>query len=81
MDLKMPLEALEAVYDLLESESEFDMPILLLISFGKNSYMTLLFQVQHSTSRYQLQKFTVYGERSPYCYNTSHQHKFCFIKH
>jgi hypothetical protein len=71
MDLKTPLEALEAIYDLLESESEFDMLIFLLIFFVGNSYATLVFQAQHSTSRYQLWKFTVYGERLPYCYGTN----------
>ena len=33
MDLKTPLEALEAIYDLLESESEFDTGVCHLIFF------------------------------------------------
>jgi hypothetical protein len=43
MDSKTPLEALEAIYDLLESESEFDMLVFLLILSGENSYATLVF--------------------------------------
>jgi len=69
MDLKTPLEALKAIYDLLESELEFDMPGLLLILFGQNSYATLVFQAQRSTSRYQQRKFTVYGGSSAYWTN------------
>ena len=70
MDLKTPLDALEAIYDLLESESGFNILVFLLILFAENSYPTLVFQAQHSTSRYQLWKFTVYEERSPYCHGT-----------
>ena len=70
MDMKTPLEALKAISDLLESESEFDMLVFLLIFFWENSYATIVFQAQHSTSSYQLWKFTVYGERSPYCHKT-----------
>ena len=65
MDLKTPLEALKAIYDLLESELEFDIPGLLLNFLGgETSYATLVFQAQRSTSRYQLRKFTVYGGSS-----------------
>ena len=43
MDLKTPLEVLEAIYDLLESESKFDTLVFLLILSGENSYATLVF--------------------------------------
>ena len=82
MDLKTPLEALKLIYDLLNCEPEFDMLIFLLIHFGENSYATLVFPVQHS--RYQMQKFTVYGESLPYAAlmkQTSHQHNFYFMMH
>ena len=36
------------------------MLVFLLILFGENSYPALVFEAQHSTSWYQLRKFTVY---------------------
>jgi hypothetical protein len=69
MDLKTPLEVLKAIFDLLESESEFDMVVFHLTFFGENSYATLVFQAQCSTSRHKLRKLTVYGERSLYCHS------------
>ena len=42
MDLKTPLEALKVIYDLLESKSEFDVPLFLLIPF-ENSYTIFIF--------------------------------------
>ena len=43
MNLKTPLETLRVIYDLLESESESDMLVFLLIPFEENSYATLEF--------------------------------------
>ena len=54
------LEAMKLIYNLLESKSEFDMLVLLILS-GENRFATLVFLAKHS-SGYQLRTFTVYGE-------------------
>lgn len=43
-DLKTPLEVLEAIYDLLEGESEFDMLVFLLILLGRTATRLLYFK-------------------------------------
>jgi hypothetical protein len=49
MDLKTPLAALMVIYDLLESESEFNVLDLLLILFG-NSHPTLVLQMPRAAA-------------------------------
>ena len=86
MDLKLPpLEVLEVIYDLLESESESDMLVFLiaiLSFFGENSYATIIFPVQLSTAA----KIYCTWRRSPNCHDTDEKKNFpstkiCFIKH
>jgi hypothetical protein len=52
MDLKTPLEALKAIFDLLESESEFDMVVFPSKPFWGEQLRDSCISAQRSTSRY-----------------------------
>ena len=61
MNLKNPLETLEVIYDLLlQSESEFDMLVFLLILFGENSYPALMFQTKNHLNVLDIIFFIIY---------------------
>lgn len=83
MDLKTPLEALKAIYDLLESESEFYMPGLLLIFFcGEQLHDSLYFKRNVLHRDISCGNLLYLEEVRPTeLTNTSREHKFCFIKH